>query len=281
MTQRDPLDIATLIRLASDGELTDAQREVLDRHLESHPGDGVRIEFDRQLRTATARVMDMRCPRDVRARVEAMASGEVEPSAISDHEEDDAPIAIMSSRRFAMAAAVLVLLGAFAHFRSIQAPIHHPDLPVQIAGFVIDQHVRGEGTPLNLSTSDLIEEYPSLYCTRAQTRLDRIHMVLQQVSDCDFPDGTNAIHLRIIGDGADGAHVPISIFIEEDTGQLDLEAGRSYSYDCGEVGIADKRILMWKAEGRIYFLVSDCPLLTPTSYATMLRLPKPELVGAP
>ncbi|MBX3359669.1 MAG: zf-HC2 domain-containing protein [Phycisphaeraceae bacterium] len=143
------LSIPALLRAAADSELSPAERARLEAHLAAEPADRQRIEFDRHLRHAVARVMTAptaAAPLAFRNRLsEALAAtpqieAQTQPlsdsPAIAGHISRADPVDSIEDRRRRLsanwwwaAAAVLAVAGVSATILLTRAPAPEPEKP--------------------------------------------------------------------------------------------------------------------------------------------------------
>lgn len=283
MHEKDPpnpaqLPIGAILRLAADGELTDQQQDALRLHLERHPEDASRIEFERGLRAACARscAPEASAPEGLRARVAALCAERETPAGGHGQDRLAAGLAERASQtrqagywagrvvtRFgALAAAVaLVALVSFMVGRSWQSPAPPPAdgfqlVGDQIAGFARREHSRcAEGVP-QLSGKFTIEDpadLPGAFEALVGRPLDLASILdagphgltFRDAGRC-HPPGGPALHVRF--DSASGGTA--SLWIQRDDGSLPLEEGVTYASgegcDC---------VRFWIAEGVRYILI--------------------------
>lgn len=277
------LPVAALLRCCADGELTDQQKAQLEAHLNAHPDDDMRVEFERQLRKACERSMagSARCPEALRKRVMALAAASTDADA--DHSPAPVPVVLasatrnrsfwISSSRF-MAVAAAVLLGLTLAFQigrwSSVVPASPEDgtqvvLATRATEFVRREHSRcaklrdaeignkftateAEGLSgafqsvlgKNLTLEDLI------------SHADSVRFV--DAGRCGVPGG-RSLHIRL-STLAEGQEHTASLFVQEDTGRLQLSEGKTYQFAEGEEN-GRLSVYVWRRAGLLYWLVCD------------------------
>lgn len=282
------LSIAALLRCCADGELNDQQRAKIEAHLASHPDDAMRVEFEHQLRKACERSMagSAKCPEALRKRVMALAAASAHSgTGQTDAEHAHAPLPValapktrnpsfwISTSRF-MAVAAAVLLGLTLAFQvgrwSVVAPASPEGgaqvvLATRATEFVRREHSRcaklrdaevgnkftateAEGLTgafqsvlgMNLTLEDLI------------AHADSVRFV--DAGRCGVPGG-RSLHIRL-STLAQGQEHTASLFVQEDTGRLQLAEGTTYQFAEGEENERPS-VYVWRRAGLFYWLVCD------------------------
>lgn len=146
----DTHDLANLIALAADDELTAEDRARLDAHLERHPEDRVRIERAQSARLAIARAVVNTTPATpaaladrIRAaiQVEAIDSEPLESLDVAGRIDDSQnvtsrrvrPFDFRSLRPSALAAGIILLISAAIVFSTFNTWLGDNDSPVSVA----------------------------------------------------------------------------------------------------------------------------------------------------
>jgi hypothetical protein len=266
-----------LLRAAADDELSAAQRAELNRHLAAHPEDRLVIEFERGLRQSVAGAgVSEAAPSRLRERILALRQGGEDRSRI--------PLAPASQARrgspwvigwLAVAASVaIVVAGALVAVR--HAGFVRPD------GVVIDPSLRASLVSFIRSQHDECEVHADMIGRRFKTtRLDDVPAEFARVlgtapdisclrlpefrllgaGPCAVPGRGKSVRLVLectadrVGAGERGPLV--SIHIQQDTGEIDLEPGRTYRLtDPRPTADVPSEILVCRRDGFIYFLTS-------------------------
>jgi len=140
------LDLAALIRCAADDSLSMAQADALRAHLDSHPEDQARIDFERGLRDATASAMDTgHAPAALRQSVEAiLADPNTRTSAettLGPRSTRDQSFWRRSILPIAIAATVLLTFGVTMMITNQSQPKSWSDgLAASVVGWVEREH---------------------------------------------------------------------------------------------------------------------------------------------
>lgn len=74
----------------------------------------------------------------------------------------------------------------------------------------------------------------------------------QGASRCGVPGEGRSIHARYVSHDPAGHTHGVSIFVQQDTGRLDLEDGRVYRLECDNAAVT-----VWSHAGLVYYLVAD------------------------
>lgn len=262
MSSREDLNLAALIRAAADGELPDEQQARLDAHLASHPEDASRIEFERQLRSATGRVMSgVSAPDGLRARIEQIGN---EAMAVQTRE----PSFWSRSSWLGLAASVLVVGGVLTALMAPMSPVG-PDARYRasLISFLDREHVRcWIDSDVILDKFDVRES--DMLPAEAESLFGRA-VVQDDFGDfdgleyvgggqCDVPGRAPSLHLGFKTDGSRGeAGVAVSLFVQADNGRLEMAEGVTYRLTSGRRASGVCTIYAWTHDGLIHFMVSD------------------------
>lgn len=291
----EPLGV--LLRAYADGELSGEQREEVERHLERTPDDRPRVQLERDLRAACARVMGGEgsgLPEGVRDRVlRAVAESRAEETRVGASvgnsepvragrgvDEGEGPGVLARIGRwqgYLATAAVLVLAGLIVVVLVRQAGgpgeqagsviIGSAEATagrVALASFLETQHSRcttDEGVYERKMRLQDPAELPGVFASLSggSPSIERIleaGFVFKGAGQCRVPGDGESYHL-LFGP-PEGRRFPshLSLFVQRDTGELDIEEGETYRLDV-EGG---KRMLavVWKREGVVYYLVAEC-----------------------
>ncbi len=277
------VSIAMLLRLAADGELSAQQEADLRAHLEAHPEDKARIEFDRKLREACgcACVPDCCAPESLRVRVLACcgeSSGE--PGApprragvaegLAARAEQTRGRGFWAARvitRFGAIAAVVALVGVVAYMVGRTSPVPGGDAAAsmrtaadRIASFVRKEHDRcASGVPEIGAKFDITEptEIPAAFesvvgkAFSLESILDAESHGLRFVdAGLCRPPGGDALHIRF--DAGGEGKSPVSLWIQRDDGSLPIEDGITYTK-----GDGCECVRFWRVDGVRYILVGS------------------------
>lgn len=276
----NPASIATLLRLAADGELSEQQEAALRAHLEAHPEDRARVEFDRKLRDACgcACAPDCCAPESLRQRVLACCSETAGGSASDPHLADRLAARGEQTRdrgfwsgrtiaRFGTIAAVIALVGLVSYMVGRSTPPSGPPsqptirtVEERISNFVRTEHNRcaksspdigkkftiNDPSELPAVFESIIGQPFSLACV-----LDANDHGLRFVDAgrC-YPPGGDAIHVRFVTD--DEAASPVSLWIQKDDDSLPMEDGITYT-----AGEGCDCVRFWRVDGVRYVLITS------------------------
>ena len=298
----NPVSIATLLRLAADGELSAEQDAALRAHLEAYPEDRARVDFDRKLRDACgcACVPDCCAPESLRQRVlaccshtpgGAAAGGSTDPqladrlAARAGQTSDSGFWSGRTLARLGTIAAVVALVGLVSYMVGRSTPAGGPqDQPTirtveeRISNYVRSEHNRCAGSNPEIGNKfnindpseipavfeSIIGQPFSLACV-----LDANDHGLRFVDAgrC-YPPGGDAIHVRFVTD--DEAASPVSLWIQKDDGSLPMEDGITYT-----AGTGCDCVRFWRVDGVRYVLICSQEQAGPSA---SLALHSPETV---
>ena len=271
---QDTPSIAALLRMAADGEL-DAQQEIrLRAHLEAHPEDEQRIEFDRQLRCACRRACSPeRCaPESLRDRIRACCceTDEALADGLAARAHQTRSPGFWAGRlvvRFGAVAALIALVAVVAVMvgKINPAPGTNPDgilrtsMAEQVASFVLSEHDRCANMPPKSSTKFTVrevKEVPAIYesLVGQSVPLESVFnaaehgLTFVDAGECHLPPGT-ALHIRFRTDNPEAGLV--SLWIQPNDEKLNLLD--DITYTCGEECIC---VRFWQTEGVRYVLVT-------------------------
>lgn len=264
-SQETPESIATLLRLAADGELSPEQESRLAAHLEAHPQDKARIEFERRMQQACARACGPECcaPSGLRERVVASCCTGADRIAESTRERS-----FWSARNFTRVAAVaaVIALVAAASFMvgrgnsPASGPgVAEPGFATQLASFARREHGRCVVTQGVLEGKFSIgspEELPGEFEQLVGEHMTFSSILTAEAEGLRFvdagrcnPPGGPALHIRFALQGEDDPASLVSLWVQLD-GSEDLEEGRTY---CSGAGC--DRVRVWVVDGVRYTLV--------------------------
>lgn len=267
-----------LLRAAADGELAPAQAVELERHLAAHPDDQRVIDFERGLRASVAACASEVAPAALRARIVATNSSGTQPASL--------PFPAINARsnlRFfrsapwwAAAAAVSLLTGGA--FVILRQPGSGPAQGVQIpqpyrtalVTFIGAQHNECEvhadmiGTRLRTTELNRVprEFGQVLGSTPDIGNIDQHGFKLLGAGPCAVPGRGKSVRMVLESTAGDqprgGRGSLVSIHIQQDTGELNLEAGKTYRLvdKLATPGSAAPEIFVWRRGKFIYFLTS-------------------------
>ena len=268
-----------LLRGAADEQLSDAQQAELARHLERRPEDHAVIAFERRLRETVASASRGSAPAALRDRITTIGSA-------SSSEEVSLPFPNVQTRPrwrfsqtvrwFAVAASLAILAsGAFVILR--QSGVGQPD-DVQVAQqsrtslvtFISAQHeeceVHADMIGMRFKTTKL-GDVPTEFSRVLGSTPDIGHVEesgfkLLGAGPCAVPGRGKSVRMVLESTSdappSGGRGSIVSIHIQQDTGELNLESGKTYRLvdKIAPTGSAPAEIFVWQRDGFVYFLTS-------------------------
>ncbi len=275
-------NIAALLRKAADGELTDAERAVLDGHLNRYPEDRNRLAFEQQLRRACGHVLaGSGAPEGLRERVLARVHTEYSSQPVdappdthtdADHDRQVPPgslwVRLTPMARLAAAAVLLLVAGAFLYQvanigSGVVAPAQAEHLD-EIASFVGKEHMRCVIDPARARkfTIHELDNAPAAFeeligSSPSFPELASVGLEFLDGGRCHVPGKGDSVHLRFRM--CNNPEKIVSLFIQtvaDDTDPL-FEEGKSYELVRPDASEDGKTIYGWSADGLNYFLVAD------------------------
>lgn len=273
-TNHDPmLDPVVLLRAAADDQLSPEQADALAAHLSAHPEDSARIEYEQQLCRACGRVMgDVQTPAGLRDRINAAiaADAEAHDDALADRLEQQAELtrdrSFWSGVRGQLIAAAAVVVLAVALVVMIQSmrsgPAPGAPSFVQIAGFVAKEHNHCDLDPtythskIEVSDPSKLPDYlQSILGTSVQDTLFSQDLEIIGAGRCHVPGKGQSVQIRLRSKNGGGE--PVSLWLQEDTGELDIKEGVTYALRADPNAPPCGSILLWKRDGLLYYLVCN------------------------
>ncbi len=268
-----------LVRAAADGELTAADEKALQAHLAAHPDDRAVIEFEHRVRRAIAASVSGAPSQALRARISRLTNESVSQSAPLRFQPDPmsaAPRMIRTVRWLAVAASVGLVAGLV--YLTIQPSGTLPppgqlvaeSHRVSLVSFVSRQHDECElhadmvGSKLRISELDKVPAAFSEVLGKEPDlgRLDDCGLKFMGAGPCAVPGRGRSVHLIFDAGSAQadrGGRTPmVSIFVQQDSGELNIEPGRTYRLvPTGSApSLEASEIYVWKSDGFVYFLAS-------------------------
>ncbi len=295
-----------LLRAAADGELTPQEAVELEAHLRENPEDRAVIEFERELRGAIARAAVMEPPAGLRERVLASRAASTTETRGSDPGRKAGgvpggplPITGPSRRgvpllRYALAAGlVMAAAGTVVVVNSNiggSTPVQQMTASqrLSLVSFLSTQHEECElhadlvGTRFSLSSlDDVPARFASVLGRRPDLgRLEASGLSLLGAGPCAVPGRGRSVRLVLDASAADPDMQPlVSIYIQQDTGELGIEEGRAYRLSRGvrDDGPADTDVFVWRSGGLLYFFASTSQ---PAIEVARSALGAPEPLGS-
>ena len=282
----ESMSVAALLRCAADGELTAEQEAQLCAHLEQSPGCSKRIEFEQQLRGAwcNADSSDAACPADLRCSIERLCQASAVGSSATDGMIDDMsgaepPQVVTRQRSFwagpvarGLAIAAVVVLAVTLAFQVGQrsAPVSQsPQLQLasQATAFVTKEHTKCSkiDNPDNefKFTATTPEQLPEAF-NQVLGRSVSVEDLISEADSvsfvdagrCGVPGGGRSLHIRLSTIASGEAHTA-SLFVQEDSGSLEISEGPSYHLAGGKDAPGQPCVFVWRNDGMVYWLVCD------------------------
>lgn len=268
-----------LLRAAADGELSSVQGVQLDRHLAGHPSDARVIEFERALRASVAGTATGIAPGALRDRVVAMGVaagrarvGLVLPSASARRDRRLSQL----FRGLAMAASIAIVAGGANLI--LRPPSAGRADGVQITqqyrtslvSFIGSQHedceVHADLIGVRFKTTKLVDvpvEFSRVLGSSPEIgHIEGGGFRLLGAGPCAVPGRGKSVRMVLQSTAGTepngGLGALVSIHIQQDTGELNLESGRTYRLvdKIATGGSAHAEIFVWRRGGFIYFLTS-------------------------
>ena len=290
-----PMSDAALLRAAADGELSAEQREQLDRHLSRSLEGHARIQFEKELRDAVGRVMQMpAAPTALRASVgriiESARDSEPTPelklteapAPAKPAREDErpsiqtrpAPFLVKRQAWMSALAAVLVvgvasvLVWQATKLAGVQLTDDQRDYRSRLVGHVADEHKRVINPQVAASKLSLHEpEEVRAFFQQVVGSVPEMQGLTVGTSTLSFAGAGNC---HVPGSDGGSAHIRfdliapngavkqiVSVFVKADNGELPLTPGVTYAMDTKACGQSGTRVLTWTDGTLVYFMVAD------------------------
>ncbi len=263
-----PMDLATLIRCAADDSLSLEQADALRAHLADNPQDQARIDFERGLRDATAKAMNTgAAPAELRQSIETMFAEQQTADTVGPPETKSHSYWSQPRRVGAIAALILF---AFSVVLIIQRPNQSngwsAGLSQRVVSWIQTEHNKCcdsdkyREKKLNVVTVADAQERSRIDLGAAPTHIQIENAGYKFVGygSCHIPGG--GASGQIIYAPINGVGEPVSLFVQQDNGQLDSVATNN---DCIEGIIADRskadpgdQLYIWRRDGLIYYLIT-------------------------
>jgi hypothetical protein len=255
----------------------------LDRHLAAHHQDSARIEFERGLRKACARVMQSpdegRAPVALRQIIEASlaarAHTEPEPVVARIHEGGRVEVRPHRWRRtaglIATAAALPLAVAAWLIVGNRTGSSESASASIVPFDLLSREHLGEKVQPVSLT--EVAEKVRQIIGT--PFRADEFTEYAQKagltfvgMAPCRTPSGNNAAHLvfRRHARGQTGdesgqvAETKLSLFVQNDRGKHRMTEGLAFDGRGPDTAKASGPLIRaWLSNGLVYYVVTDCP----------------------
>lgn len=268
-----------LLRAAADNELTPAQVTELERHLAEHPEDQRVIQFERELRVSVAASASGSAPAALRDRISTMTSAAgtaVQNIAFQGQAGLPHRPSSVSVRWMALAASVVIVAsGAFLVLRQHSANSTDGSLITRqyrtsLVSFIGTQHEECElysdliGTRFKITDlADVPGEFAKILGSTPDTgHFEDSGLRFLAAGPCAVPGRGESVRM-VLESAADGRTIGargplVSIHIQQDTGELDLEPAKTYRLldNLAAPDAAAPVIFVWRRDGFVYFLTS-------------------------
>jgi len=303
---RDPMNIATLLRAAADGELSDCQCKELDAYLAEHPEAKSQIEFEKALKNCCSRAMTKPpCPDSLRNKVasivahsanQIVAEAQQEQDAFAQRIEDTGEYTRSQSfwaRRsvIGIAAALLMMVAGTLIWQSTSfssGPIPN-GLNIQqasyynrVSDFVVREHNRccdDKAAKSKLVEHD-INQATQYFSNEfgAQVVVPDMEQSVGEIvfygsGDCSVPSTSRSGHLRFDAISPDGEYIALSLFISPDPGLLPLSNEVTFRLDSKACKDSGASLFAWVQDGVQYLLVSEASADMCAKVRAMMKAP--------
>ncbi len=278
-SSEERLNLAAMLRAAADDELGSHDERRLEAHLETAPEDVARIKAEQELKAAVARVMDIdsgeSAPAGLRDRIaSAMAAVEIEtedePSVPEQMAEATRSASFWSGSqlRYIAAAAVVVIAAVAVYFNTTSAPGFDRTLQdrTAAASFVAREHghcVKDIAHAERKFKIENPEDLPAFAGDIVGMEVALADLVVSGATNVTFMDagpcgvpGGKSIHMRF---SLPDYEEDISLFIQRDKGQMELDDGITYELDAAKDAPNSSSVYIWLREGLVYYLVIENP----------------------
>lgn len=269
-----------LLRAAADGELSAADEAALQRHLRNSPDDALVIEFERGLRRAVASMPEASepLPKGLAERTHRTIEQAVRSESSENSTNGERARARGGRVMVAMSVAAAVMLSGglwyFAGhvFPQRPAAMVRQDIPMPlreaITTFVATYHQECE------IHADLVPQwYRITSMNQVPAGLERVLGQAPDVSTiqsagftllgagpCAVPGRGRSFRLVLRAPASLNGSM-VSVHIQQDTGDLSFEPGRTFLLEPTKPDAIDaaSKIYVWRRDGLIYFLTSGSP----------------------
>ncbi|MEM8756239.1 MAG: hypothetical protein AAGF47_00465 [Planctomycetota bacterium] len=293
----ESLTPAALLRLAADQELTAEQARRLEALAEADDGLSdaeARIEAERHLRAAVGRALgsEPAAPAGLHARVAAaMAAADLSemtadvssqtrqsngspsvPERMADQTRDRSFWSGTVARVGSLAAVLAVgVVATFVLFGPVGAPVDAVSSRTVSAQFVAREHGRcvidiEPGTDkFRVDDVDSLPTFAQDVIGREVAIADLLaggaeNVAFVDAGPCGVPMGGRSMHVRFDVPLEAGDSTRVSLFVQQYTGEQELEAETTYEFDSaagpGEP-LKTPSIYTWLRDGLVYYLVID------------------------
>lgn len=266
-----------LLRAAADGELTAAGEQELRDHLAARPDDRAVVAFEQELRKSIASAALGHPAPQLKERVQHLCAAARQRESTPLPVQTTAPQRHWQTAWLAIAASVALVAGiAYLTVRRPQAlpapgELITPTHRVSLVSFVSSQHEECElhadmiGSKLRIDSlgkapaafREVLGREPDL------GRLAQSGLRFMGAGPCAVPGRGRSVHM-VFDAGADpapregGRTALVSLFVQQDSGELAIEPGRTYRLvpTEGSPSTTTAEIYVWKTNGFVYFLSS-------------------------
>lgn len=246
-----------LLRAAADGVLLPEEVEELRAHLHAHPDDDAVIEFERRLAGELARALGAAPSSDnAEARVRAMMK-----------ESRRAAPRARRWRRARLLAAAAVIAGialTAVFYDATQSSRARAAASGELVAFLAQHQIDCEvGTPMSameLSTTSLDQVPTALRAALGDAPrvgdLSASGLIFRGAGPCKLP-GEPSMHLLFqSADGSQLGKASVSVFLQHDSSLVPDREDVAYRLSNGGDGHENIRVLAWRSDGFVHFLVS-------------------------
>jgi anti-sigma factor RsiW len=263
----EELDPAALIRCGADDELCEAGKECLREHLEAHPEDRARLEFDHELRGAVGRVMrESATPEGLCDRIKATLADHAVADALEQRSGETRSKSFWARPFGSIVSVAATLVLAFVLVQIVTDVVGGSQAhAAEVRSFVGSQHracvIETGGRKWTMSSEDeVVARFEELTSKRidlsALTACSSRGLRFVAAGECGVPPNNRAksMHLRFESDGTScDKGMTISLFIQPYVGFIEMEPGRTYTI----AGKGDHTVYGWTDGVVVFYVVAD------------------------
>lgn len=282
--------LGVMLRAAADGELPEKLNDRLRSSSEACESSDARIAFERNLRSACARVLQPdteeapAASAELHATIGRIASAARAATNTAVHPATKREASAAGRRRAArrlgwIALTAITLVVGVAVGMKLAAPaptfLTSPERArIALTGFLESEHRRctlNERALKNKMTEYTLSEVPTKFAGLLGAELSvasvqRAGYQFLGCGRCAVPGRGESVHL-IFRDSSrpaltseqraalkNGDDAQLSLFIQSDTDELPIDANTTYRL---ETGLGEPLVLIWRRDGLVYYLVTE------------------------
>lgn len=256
---RSPSERLARLRAAADDELSPEEAAELERSLVERPGDRAIIAFERNLRGAIARLDASAAPPILRDRVRAQLARDSRPrrEGVLGRIGVPAWLAIAASVAIVTALSIALLSRSGDPDAGGIAPPLRAALVAFVGGQQRECELHADLIPEHYRIARL-EQVPAefrriLGRTPELGRVEEEGFVLLGAGPCAVPGRGHSVRMVL---GVGEARSIVSLYVQEDLGEVPIEPGRTYRLvdRDAEPDTTTPSIYLWRRDGLLYFL---------------------------